>query len=96
MQNSNGLVDPATGVLGRKLLWRRGNCELWYGSVEGERRPGNVHYFVCEPGVRPASFEGLRDAWFYFRKLTDNSLSGPDPRGRRKQQLRHPEQPPSL
>ena len=101
MKNNNGssiiqLIDSDTAGPGKKLLWRRGNCELWQGYSEGERRSGNVHYFVCEPGVRPTSFEGLHDAWLYFRKLTNNSISGSDPRSSRNQRPRGPEQPSSL
>lgn len=87
-------VDPNATGLGKKVLWRRGKCELWYGSIEGEM-PG-ARYFVAEPGVRPVSFEGLRDAWLYFRKLTDNSVNGSTSRGSRSPQSRRPEHPAPL
>ena len=75
----------------RKLLWRRGDIELWQDDT-AELRSGRSRagYFVGHPEGRVASFPELHDACLYFWRITGDGGSMTEAEQSRQPELKPP------
>lgn len=84
---TNLVPTPASHA--RKVLWRRGDIELWQEGI-GDLRSGrrSIGYFVGKPGGQYASFQALPDACLHFWRLTDARTTKTEAKQFRQLELR--------